>query len=471
MKTKQLLIIMFGIINISILQGQIHRLIRLDQSFDDGSGTNLVMVEHSLFNYDNNYRPMQGDFFEDSSYTGTLSHIYQDTIVYNPSNGKIAEIDKLYDDMQYSNKRYISYTGTNQIMVDLTLKYDTLTSTYVNDKKTMFSYQNSASTFPLTITDFVWDSGVWKPIKKYTYTYDSNGNVLTGIIQEASSPNYILQNSKKFIKTYDTSQRISNFKYQDWTGASWNSVVDNNYSYSNVGSNSQITLIKTLSNSKNVYLLDINGNLISEKRYNLVSGSYLKYTKTEFVRNTSTGTIFISNYNANTNGTSWQTNAFHKREYYYDMSVPKTDLALPLAWQLPHEFYFPYTLLDQGLPKFDQFQYKWLDYREYWRNNVSGPFIEVANADFYYDTITSSVNEQETITVNVYPNPFVENIKIETKENRFDFVLYDLNGKKVYQANDKENGDNLKPKNLKKGIYLYEVITSKGTKRGKIIKH
>ncbi|MFC2113995.1 T9SS type A sorting domain-containing protein [Bacteroidota bacterium] len=100
----------------------------------------------------------------------------------------------------------------------------------------------------------------------------------------------------------------------------------------------------------------------------------------------------------------------------------------------------------------------------------SGNFkVEVSNSngcknvsDEVY-VVGSSIDDQENISINVYPNPSSSIITIEslTNQNSQEIYMYDLNGKLVYQnlMTNPKMTINLASLNIPKGFYLIKVQT------------
>lgn len=84
-----------------------------------------------------------------------------------------------------------------------------------------------------------------------------------------------------------------------------------------------------------------------------------------------------------------------------------------------------------------------------------------------------SVNEIESNnSISLFPNPFTEglNIFVMGNQEQFEFVLYDLFSRKIFQQKF-TNSFSLNTEQLAKGLYLFEVRTNKGIcKKGKLVK-
>ena len=102
---------------------------------------------------------------------------------------------------------------------------------------------------------------------------------------------------------------------------------------------------------------------------------------------------------------------------------------------------------------------------------------------YSYDTLGNRTQETKTSSLSVvdvenvknmilYPNPFVEELNISSKDqNILQIQLFDLSGKLI--QNEKVNSKNsyiLKTKNLASGVYLVTIITDKGKETYKVIK-
>jgi PKD repeat protein len=77
---------------------------------------------------------------------------------------------------------------------------------------------------------------------------------------------------------------------------------------------------------------------------------------------------------------------------------------------------------------------------------------------------TSSINESESILIEVYPNPTsnVLNIKNENP-NATQFAVYDVNGKLIKTINLKNTITEVSVKELSNGMYFYQVLDNEGT--------
>jgi len=89
--------------------------------------------------------------------------------------------------------------------------------------------------------------------------------------------------------------------------------------------------------------------------------------------------------------------------------------------------------------------------------------------DFFVAKLAASVcgttvsNEEfNNITVNVYPNPTTDIVNIETEENLFNYVVYDINGREI-QNGMFGNNNQVNLQNVNSGVYFIKVTTTQGS--------
>jgi hypothetical protein len=85
--------------------------------------------------------------------------------------------------------------------------------------------------------------------------------------------------------------------------------------------------------------------------------------------------------------------------------------------------------------------------------------------------ITNAIEDMETSTISIYPNPATDNIHIVLPEHTLNalFTLYDVQGRALIRKNI-SNRDVVSVEALASGIYLYSVKTEKQSYQGKIMK-
>lgn len=80
-----------------------------------------------------------------------------------------------------------------------------------------------------------------------------------------------------------------------------------------------------------------------------------------------------------------------------------------------------------------------------------------------------SISETQKLLVNVYPNPFSEQINLSKLSSAIDFVMYDFNGKIIQKATN-FNSEFINTKLIPTGIYFLKVKTNRFQKIYKLIK-
>lgn len=79
--------------------------------------------------------------------------------------------------------------------------------------------------------------------------------------------------------------------------------------------------------------------------------------------------------------------------------------------------------------------------------------------------------ELSKIEAKVYPNPAINNLSVEAKENIQMLEVFDALGRMVISTNPKQKSITLDVSNLDKGIYILKLQTKKGIGSYKVIKN
>src|SRR5690606_13127956 len=103
-------------------------------------------------------------------------------------------------------------------------------------------------------------------------------------------------------------------------------------------------------------------------------------------------------------------------------------------------------------------------------NNTLGitPLVSTGEADFFVAKLAAtpcgsgaSTNKFNNLNVNVYPNPTNNIVNIETQENLFNYVVYDINGREI-QNGMFGNNNQINLQNANNGVYFIKVTTTQG---------
>lgn len=94
------------------------------------------------------------------------------------------------------------------------------------------------------------------------------------------------------------------------------------------------------------------------------------------------------------------------------------------------------------------------------------------NIDNVLLTPCTGLNNLETINAQVFPNPVSEILNVAINTDEFaDFILFDITSRIVLKTPISDLAE-IDIKNFKNGIYVYEIVNSRGLiQRGKIIKN
>src|SRR5690606_3598449 len=104
-------------------------------------------------------------------------------------------------------------------------------------------------------------------------------------------------------------------------------------------------------------------------------------------------------------------------------------------------------------------------------NNTLGitPLVSTGEADFFVAKLANSVcgsgastNKFNQLNVNMYPNPTTDIVNIETEENLFNYVVYDINGREI-QNGIFSNNNQVNLQNANNGVYFIKVTTTQGS--------
>lgn len=79
-------------------------------------------------------------------------------------------------------------------------------------------------------------------------------------------------------------------------------------------------------------------------------------------------------------------------------------------------------------------------------------------------------NLKSELTINIFPNPFNNELKIESNEPILNYKFMDVLGKLVLEGNSDSKILNLSTENLSKGIYCIQIETNLGLQTKKVVK-
>jgi len=137
-----------------------------------------------------------------------------------------------------------------------------------------------------------------------------------------------------------------------------------------------------------------------------------------------------------------------------------------------------FTNEDIIAPTFDAnyLNYKLLSYDTYhWDENLQEYETWVSsNRQYNYEEVnllSSNFEEENSLGINIYPNPFIETITIKDIDinKKYDLYIYNSNGQIVFSENN-INNKRINLPNLAAGVYYYKVENENGSATGSLIK-
>jgi peptidoglycan hydrolase-like protein with peptidoglycan-binding domain len=84
--------------------------------------------------------------------------------------------------------------------------------------------------------------------------------------------------------------------------------------------------------------------------------------------------------------------------------------------------------------------------------------------------VTTKVQNVESITSKIYPNPFKDNLTVESAETMKNISIYSVNGQRIKDLTVNSTKANIGTSNFSKGIYMLKIETANGVKTMSIVK-
>lgn len=108
-------------------------------------------------------------------------------------------------------------------------------------------------------------------------------------------------------------------------------------------------------------------------------------------------------------------------------------------------------------------------YRIYFIENGGA---STGNMFFKYKKVAGNmgVEELEMAKIQVYPNPVVNQLNIQSVESIQEVKIYNVNGQLVANAKPNANTTNMNVSSMKAGVYVVQIHTAKGVQSTKLIK-
>ena len=140
--------------------------------------------------------------------------------------------------------------------------------------------------------------------RRYSYTYDNNGNELTYLIELGA--NNVWTNSERYSSIYDDNGNILNYLHEEWQNAAWMNYLRTTYSYDNNGNELTFLQERWANNTwvnriKYSYTYDTNGNELTYLHEDWQDNAWVnneKYSSTYYNNGnklTSTKEVWLNN--------------------------------------------------------------------------------------------------------------------------------------------------------------------------------
>ena len=144
---------------------------------------------------------------------------------------------------------------------------------WVNIEQYTFTYDSNGHV--LTQLRLKWESGTWKNYSKSMYTYSGNENLLIDVYEDLWIDND-WTSANKYYYTYDSNQNLLTKTYEKWQSNQGEFVLVYMYTYTYDGSNNMLTKL---------YAKWINETMVNDYRYtwtydghtNSITGKYEKF--------------------------------------------------------------------------------------------------------------------------------------------------------------------------------------------------
>jgi hypothetical protein len=341
---------------------------------------------------------------------------------------------------------------------------------WINSNKTEYTYDSNRN---LTKSvDLYWQTSQWVESYASIYTYNSNNKVTAENYENYDSNGNITGTQYRTLNTYNSNGDLSQILNQTFVNSNWVNEGKFDLTYSSGRLSFAIGyewdgsdwFLGQEDSFRTTFSYNSNGN-VSILKYDEWNGTNWVDTNRTIFTYDGNNRVIIDE--AQTwNGTNWVTD--YKSEYTYDANgntVTKIQsyldngvlTVLPLetitfdTTKLMSSFSHPFkdkTGLDVIFPT----------YRVV--NKILGKSSNNSRTTYYYgNESTASVNEFDTISFSVYPNPTSSILKVDDSKFSLKKVeVYNVIGKKILTSTKNE----LNLENLVNGVYLLKIESMDG---------
>ncbi len=366
-------------------------------------------------------------YYNGSSWENNYGYNYE----YDGNNNLIAETYLGWDNgvWKIRDKTTYTYNGNNKVAQEVGQEWNTTTNALENSYRDTYTYTSGNLTGQIAE---VWENSNWVNEWRNDITYANN------LPQSALFYNWVVSQwvpDSRETLTYNGNNKVSSSVYEDWVGSQW---VNSEKSIINYDVNDQISYIRyagwdDFNNQwgavtyRTDYVLDANGNRISEENIDIAADS--KY----------------------------------KLEGNYDTSSLMSSFAHPFKDKSGLDYIF------EDFP----FVNKILSTNQYWFDTATNSYKDSSRTTYNYNSaITLSTEKLEiaNVVITVFPNPTTStvNLAISNAVTIDKVVVVDVTGKIVLQQN--QNTTQVNVEKLAAGLYIIEAFSGKEKFTSKFVK-
>lgn len=363
------------------------------------------------------------------------------------------KFENIFDDNDYLSKIFGS-----------SLDYD---NNWVKYSERAFTYDTCGNlTSEIEFEEWNLVSNNWEYGYKYEYSYDSISRLVleTNYDWESTGMDWILNGKIEY--TYDSISRLilETYYYWDSNSSQWQNSSKYEYCYDFNGNLLQYidyewieSLNKWVEYYKEDYSYDEYNNMIVSIGwdYDEATEQWQYSSKIECAYDINNNITQITGYEWDLNENTWVNDM--KAELIYNTLYDFSDLILPIKlYEGPYEMELPET--NNMLTQFKIYEVD------------GGLEFEFYSVTLYYSEQNIGIEEVNSTTVNVYPNPASSYITIQPllSDNTGVFELYDIKGNKIISLTFSEKTQ-VSTDDLQSGFYFYNIISKENRTSGKLI--
>lgn len=356
-------------------------------------------------------------------------------------------LDNLLSERWNGSKWYNSwksdytYDANGYLIGGSSAVYDTIAKEY-NRNKTKYTYTNNTNGDVILSISEIWDDGIsnWRNVTRFKYTYTAAGKLETNITEYWINGNLVYDTKINY--NYDTNNYLINQSVERWDTIvnSWKKQSLTTYTNNNNG-NVIETLIQTWDPSLNSY---------KNNSRNLYTYTAAGKEETTLLQSWDKNT----NYWRNSSRTAkvYDANNYLIRDSFKSWSQ-KDSTWLPVVYQT-------YSNSQTGL-LYQTIGYGWNGTKNVYNFRSTYSYI-----------LTTSIAETEPENkINVFPNPAQNILTIETSGNKpANIQIVNINGQLIRTLTSNQGSAKINIEDLPKGMYFVNIITDKTVSTKQFIK-